>query len=145
MNKALHIYTASKTVHAPKWRALRAEGWPINSTWIDEAGQGETECFTDLWRRCVSEAGSASAVLVYREPGEVLKGAFIEVGAALAKGVPVHAVGCGEFSFVNHELVTQHDTLDAAMRCLPGAEVTHAREVTAAPTRGDVLEELARH
>lgn len=105
------IYTASKTVHAPRWREMRAAGWSVISTWIDEAGAGETACFEDLWKRCIGEAASADAVLLYREPGEVLKGAFIEAGAALASGKPVHAVGCAEFSFVSHPLVVQHPDL----------------------------------
>ncbi|HEX2554191.1 MAG TPA: hypothetical protein VHL98_10845 [Microvirga sp.] len=112
------IYIASKTTHAARWRDLRSAGLPIISTWIDEAGKGETACFADLWRRCVSEAASADALIVYREPGEVLKGAFVEVGAALASGKPVYAVGCDEFSFVNHRLVRSAPTLDAAISAL---------------------------
>lgn len=109
------IYTASKTAHADKWRALRDSGWPIISTWIDEAGVGETASFEDLWLRCIGEAKSAGAVLLYREPGEVLKGAFIEAGAALASNVPVYAVGCGEFSFVNHPMVWQYGSIEEAL------------------------------
>jgi hypothetical protein len=78
------IYMASKTVHAPMWRALRAAGARIVSTWIDEAGPGETSDFADLWVRCVTEASSVDFCIVYVEPGEVLKGAFVEMGAALA-------------------------------------------------------------
>ncbi len=115
------IYVASKTAHAMMWRTYRLNGWPIISTWIDEAGVGESASLEDLWRRCIDEAKGARAVLLYREPGEVLKGAFVEAGAALANGVPVHAVGCGEFSFVNHRLVTQHATLDDALRALSAA------------------------
>jgi hypothetical protein len=110
------IYTASKTKHADKWRQLRADGWHVVSTWIDEAGVGETDDFADLWGRCVNEAKTAGALVIYREPGEVLKGAFVEVGAALAKGVPVYAVGCNEFSFVHHIGVTVCDGLDEALR-----------------------------
>lgn len=109
------IYIASKTSHAPRWRQLRAEGLPVNSTWIDEAGKGETKCFTNLWGRCVGEAAGADAVIVYREPGEVLKGAFVEAGAALASGVPVYAVGCDEFSFIHHEGVRVCSSLDHAI------------------------------
>lgn len=112
------IYTASKTAHADKWRALRASGVPVISTWIDEAGVGETADFSDLWLRCIGEASRAEAVLLFREPGEVLKGAFIEAGAALACGVPVHAIGCGEFSFVNHPLVTQHESVVSALAAI---------------------------
>jgi hypothetical protein len=99
------IYIASKTIHADKWRNLRDEGWNIISTWIDEAGPGESASLPDLWLRCISESGNADVVIVYREPGEVLKGAFIEVGSALQAGVQVLEVGCEEFSFINHPLV----------------------------------------
>lgn len=106
------IYTASKVIHAPKWREMRAEGWPIVSTWIDEADDGQTDDFEDLWKRCVNEAKFADVLVVYREPDEVLKGAFVEVGAALANSVPVLASGFNDrkdgrfaFSFVHHPLV----------------------------------------
>lgn len=75
------IYVASKT--------FRLDGFPVHSTWIDEAGQGETLDWADLWRRCVSEAATATALVVYAESTDVLKGALVEVGAALAAGRPV--------------------------------------------------------
>ncbi|WP_201829673.1 hypothetical protein [Microvirga zambiensis] len=115
----MKIYTASKTSHADKWKALRADGWNVISTWIDEAGIGETECFTDLWHRCISEAAEADYLIVYREPGEVLKGAFVEVGAALASGRPVLAIGCDEFSFTKHVSVYPYPTLEAALSIIP--------------------------
>ncbi|GEP11789.1 hypothetical protein [Methylobacterium gnaphalii] len=119
--KAGHgIYIASKTVHAPRWRGVRAGGVPIISTWIDEAGAGETACFRDLWRRCVAEAARSGALIVYREPGEVLKGAFVEVGAALASQVPVFAVGCRDLSFGHHALVTHCDTIERAFNAAIG-------------------------
>lgn len=113
--KQYGIYIASKTIHADKWRKLRSVGWPIISTWIDEAGIGETSDFTDLWRRCIAEASNAAVLFLYREPGEQLKGAFVECGAALASGVPVIATGCGAFSLVSHPLVTQVEGIPAAL------------------------------
>lgn len=110
------IYIASKTHHAPKWLELRANGLPIVSTWIDEAGPGQSADLSDLWRRCTLEASTASALVVYRETDDILKGAFIEVGIALASNVPVFAVGCKGQSFTNHRLVTCCDTLDDAIR-----------------------------
>lgn|SRR3990167_5519652 len=109
------IYMASKTKHAPMWRDMRQSGVPINSTWIYEAGAGESACLADLWLRCIGEAVCARALVVYREPDEVLKGAFIEVGAALAVGIPIFAVGCDEYSFTNHPLVTKCATLSEAL------------------------------
>ncbi|MBA1159361.1 hypothetical protein [Microvirga mediterraneensis] len=109
------IYIASKTAHAPRWREARANGAPIISTWIDEAGVGETKCFADLWCRCASEAAEADVLIVYREPGEILKGAFVEVGCALNAGKPVYAVGCDDLSFTHHRLVTKFATIREAM------------------------------
>lgn len=109
------IYVASRTRHAYRWREARAYGYPVCSTWIDEAGEGESPCLSDLWDRCVLEASTADALVVYRERGEVLKGAYVEVGAALSSGVPVYAVGCSDVTFINHPLVRQVPTLELAM------------------------------
>lgn len=109
------IYTASKTTHAWRWRALRDTGVPINSTWIDEAGVGETVDFRDLWARCVGEAAGADALVLYVEPGETLKGALVEVGAALASGVPVYVVGNPDGSWVIHPLVRRCGSIEEAV------------------------------
>lgn len=109
------IYTASKVKHAHLWRSLRASGVPVNSTWIDEAGEGQSASLSDLWVRCVREASTASAVLVYIEPGDWLKGALVEVGAALACGVPVLVVGDPDGSWINHPLCHRCASVDAAL------------------------------
>lgn len=102
------IYIASKTKHADRWRFLRDQiGEPIISTWIDEAGPGESSDLSDLWHRCILEASSADILILYREPGDALKGAWVELGAALASGVIVYAVGIDEFS-VAHDKRIQH-------------------------------------
>jgi hypothetical protein len=43
------IYIASKTKHAARWLEYRAQGEPIISTWIDEAGEGASADLHDLW------------------------------------------------------------------------------------------------
>lgn len=101
------VYIASKSAHGARWRTLRAAGFPIISTWIDESGDGETKSWSDLWRRCVSEAAAADFTILYRHPGEYLKGALVEVGAALAAGKQVIIVGCGDLSFRFHPNVIQ--------------------------------------
>lgn len=111
----MKIYTASKTIHAHKWRELRSLGYNINSTWIDEAGPGETACFRRLWERCINEAAQADALLLYRQPGEALKGAFIEAGAALASKKPVFAIGIEDQSFRYHPLITVCDSVNDAL------------------------------
>jgi hypothetical protein len=100
------IYIASKTKHAKVWKAYRDAGFPLASTWIDEAGKGETENFADLWMRCVWEATNCAVLIAYREKDEVLKGAMIEIGCAIASGRLVLLCGDWEgFSFTAHPLV----------------------------------------
>ena len=110
------IYIASKAIHGPRWRDLRDhEGMPVIATWIDEAEVGATSDWPDLWSRCIAEAASCSVLIAYREPDEALKGAWVEVGAALAAGRHVIAVGCQEFTVSNHPRVHLVDDLDAAL------------------------------
>lgn len=113
------IYIASKARHAHLWRELRDAGVPIISTWIDEAGPGETSDFANLWERCIHESAECDALIVYREYGDVLKGAFIETGSALASGKPVYAVGfSGNDSFLNHPLVTDCSSVAHALHLI---------------------------
>lgn len=109
------IYVASKAIHADIWLAIRASGVPIISTWIDEAGVGQTKSFVDLWTRCIWEAANCHALILYVEPGEVLKGALVEVGAALASGAKVFVVGDPPGSFSSHPLVTKCSVLHEAV------------------------------
>jgi hypothetical protein len=110
------IYVASKTKHAPRWIALRAGGLPIISTWIDEAGHGQSGSLADLWRRNVSEASVASVVLAYHEPGDIPKGALVEMGAALAAGTRVLWVGPSDGqTLVHHPLITKCNDLAQAI------------------------------
>ena len=103
----LGIYVASRTIHAAMWKELRSEGVPIISTWLDEAGAGETEDFSDLWRRCVDEVKRAGRLVAFHSEGDVWKGAFIEIGVALGAGVPVTVVGGPPGSWLAHPLVSQ--------------------------------------
>jgi hypothetical protein len=115
------IYFASKTKHAPRWQALRDAGVTTTSTWIDEAGEGQTENYTELSERCVSEIFRSRAVLLYCEPGEILKGALVEVGIALASDTPVFCVGqCDTLSrvFRRHILWHEYETIEAALSAL---------------------------
>lgn len=118
------IYAASKVIHAGIWREARAGGLPIISTWIDEAGPGETKDYHDLIRRCFHEATHAELVILYCEPNEVLKGALVEVGAALACGVPVYCAGtCQNLPKLcrEHPLWKQFKTLDELLRAAQSA------------------------
>lgn len=87
------IYIASKTKHAEKWRALRAEGCSIKASWLDRPADDPDIDYAALWHTNVEEAMNARALILYAEEGETAKGSLVEMGAALAKGVPVYYVG----------------------------------------------------
>lgn len=120
------LYLSSRVHHAPRWRQLRDEaGWPIVASWIDESGPLESSSVEALWIRAFDEAGCASRVILYAEPDDFpLKGALIEVGAAIALGVPVFLVLPGVElearndrpigSWIRHGLVRRCETLEEA-------------------------------
>lgn len=125
------IYVASRAsvpARPAMWRLLRDRfGLPIISTWIDEAGEGETACNRELWSRIEHEVTSAERLVFYVEPEDLpLKGAYIEVGMALAAGVPVFVVAPGVKlepvtmrplgSWTRHPLVRFCDTVEIACR-----------------------------
>lgn len=110
------IYIASKTRHAHLWRDLRGAGAPIISTWIDEAGEGESGDLDDLWERCITESKTCDVLIVYREPEDVLKGAWVEIGAALAAGKSVHAVGLTGFTISKYRKIKHFPTLADAFK-----------------------------
>lgn len=88
------IYVASRAsipARSEMWRNLRDEyGWQITSTWIDEAGEGETADFTELWDRIMREIAAARKVVFYAKAEDFpLKGAILEAGIALGMGKPV--------------------------------------------------------
>lgn len=87
------LYIASKARHAPKWVELRRLGVPIISTWIDEAGPGETQDYSELWVRIVREIQESTKLIVYSEEGESQRGALLEMGIALGAGIPVLWLG----------------------------------------------------
>ena len=83
------IYVASRVRHAEMWRRLRSQ-YQINSTWIDEAGEGESSDLGELWQRIHVEVLRSSALVLHVEQEDFpLKGALIEVGMAMAVGKPI--------------------------------------------------------
>lgn len=92
---------------------------PIISTWIDEDRPGQAVDYGDLWTRCIAEASRADVTIVYAVPGDISKGALIEVGAALAMGRPVYAVGVDAgYTFIRHPLVSICASLDEAFESI---------------------------
>lgn len=118
------FYIASKTKHAYRWVELREflrkrNSYRITSTWIDEAGVGQTKSHEELAVRCISEVADSDFVIFYCEDGEIHKGSLIEVGAALAFQKQVRSVGeCDSLSktFVKHPLWKQFASLQEALK-----------------------------
>lgn len=123
------IYAASRASipeRGAMWRRLRDKGHNIISSWTDEDGEGASQDFDDLWQRIVDEVTGADRLILYAEAGDFpLKGAFIEVGMALAANVPVFVVLPGIVleprslrpvgSWMHHPLVTRVATVSEAL------------------------------
>ena len=92
-------YIASRCLpdRAMAWRRLRNEdGWKITSSWIDEAGAGETADLGTLWTRIEHEIAGSERLILYVEPNDFpLKGALVEVGMAIAHVIPIRVVAPG--------------------------------------------------
>jgi len=94
--KALRFYAASRVRHADMWRRLRDDGFHVSSSWIDEAGPGQTADLSELWKRVEREVRDATVLVLYVEPDDFpLKGALVETGMALASSVPIIVVSPG--------------------------------------------------
>lgn len=127
MNSPAGTYIASRTYRAAAWRRLRdIEGWKITSSWIDEAGTGESSNLGSLWSRIMAEIERSERLILYGETEDFpLKGALIEVGMAIASRVPIRVVTprveldpvsyrpLG--SWVCHPLVTRCNTINEAL------------------------------
>jgi hypothetical protein len=124
------IYVASRASipeRSAMWRRYRDAGAEITSSWIDEAGEGETADFSDLWARIESEIERSRMLILYAESGDFpLKGALVEVGMALGMGKQVIACLPGvnleprslrpAGSWMAHPLVIRIDDIEKALR-----------------------------
>ncbi len=94
---AKKVYVASRVSRAEMWRTLRdRDGVNIVSSWIDEAGVGQTASFEELWGRIRREIESCDYFILYA-PNEdaAWKGALIETGIAIALEKRVFVVAPG--------------------------------------------------
>ena len=129
---------ASLPERSATWRRLSDAGWKITSTWIDEAGAGASPNLGQLWVRIETEISGSERLILYVETEDFpLKGALIEVGMALAHGIPIRVVAPGVVldptslrplgSWVRHPLVTFCDTLDEAL--VGATRVTRIKDI----------------
>lgn len=123
------LYVASRASLPERpamWRAMRDAGWRIVSSWIDEAGEGETASFADLWHRIEDEVRRSDGLILYAERDDFpLKGALIEVGHGAGDA---QTCRCGA----------------GRGRSFPGAAVTTASRVVAAPREVPGVHHLRR-
>jgi nucleoside 2-deoxyribosyltransferase len=118
---SIKVYGASKLRHAPMWNDLR-EAWPEilwTARWpYQHVGQvPDTPDFASLfWLHDHEDVEKADGVLVYAEPDDVLRGALVEAGMAIALGKWVLCVGDnpGFGTWQWHPQVSRLPDLDAA-------------------------------
>ncbi len=129
IERFLPVYVASRASlpeRAALWRKMRDEdGFLITSSWIDEAGEGESADMGELWERIGKEIRRSSTLLLYAESDDFpLKGALVEAGIALGlgmrvivclPGVDVTERSCRPIgSWISHPLVTRCDDMAEA-------------------------------
>jgi hypothetical protein len=119
----MKVYCASKTLHMDFWKALRAAGLNICASWLDSPLNDGTvdptsDAFSRHWKICCAEAAEADVVLLYGREDERQCGSLIEAGCALGAGKQVWCVSPHRWSFRNHPLVRNFETLEAAVRAI---------------------------
>jgi nucleoside 2-deoxyribosyltransferase len=112
------VYTASKPRHARMWRAMRKAGLNVIATWINYKDDTEVSDWEKLWIDCANEAAAADITLVYVEKGDELRGAYVEMGIAMASGKTVFLAnpdGVRVTDAVHHPRVTEFHSLEEAL------------------------------
>ena len=87
------VYISSRYYHAPVWQQWRDAGVPLRSSWIDSLGDESPAGLRQQWEQNVEDIRQATGIVLYCQPGEVLKGALVEVGIALSFSKTIACVG----------------------------------------------------
>lgn len=97
----LNFYGASKIWHAPLWQEARADGFSVNSRWIDIEGDSESDPIYQgkvisretIWNLCLDDVTAADCVILYcGSEDEEQRGAIMEAGHAMGQGKKVYAI-----------------------------------------------------
>lgn len=125
------IYTASKIHNAALFRTLRMNypEFEFTARWIDldqHEGTATTLDFRRFWIIDVADVCRSDFVLVYANTSdEPLRGALVEAGVAIGRGIHVLAVGDARCfgSWHNHPFVERFwglpEALDYARKFIP--------------------------
>jgi nucleoside 2-deoxyribosyltransferase len=115
------IYPSSRFPKAKMWLELK-DKYPVHfyARWIRnyELNTEETpENSKYFWQENIEDIRDCDLVLVYGEKTDVLGGALVEVGAALAFGKSIILTGQNEAyrSWIHHPLVEYVSSLDTAL------------------------------
>ena len=126
-SKPLRIYTASCLQHAAMWAELivsphwREFTW--TATWPQAVLADEPEdehAAKNFWEKDIAEISTSDVVLLYCEPKDNLRGALVEVGAALGLDLRVMVVGDNQSlgTWIHHPRVYRASTFIGARRML---------------------------
>lgn len=127
----LKVYTASKLKEGPRWRQLAAAWqeidivarWPFLHVSEDGAPAWPEDCAAHgatFWKHDHEDVMRADVVLLYGAKEDVLRGALVEAGMAIALGKPVIVVGenAGYGTWQYHALVHRVAHFEAARSVL---------------------------
>lgn len=121
----IRIYTASKLHHWKMWRKLCDSTAHIfaHARWLKHVAIGtpdNADSALQFWIEDQEDVRTADAVVIYGEGDDKLRGSLVEVGMAIAYGVPVIVVGAhpdyGTWQY--HFGVKRVATMDDAMAYL---------------------------
>lgn len=93
------IYIASKARHRVEWRRFREAGHNIISRWIDtpdqliDTSRDPGLDYVKLWTHCIEDVLNCDVLILYCGPGETMKGALVELGAAIGHNKTILVVG----------------------------------------------------
>ncbi len=109
------------------WRRLRSE-WPqieFSSRWLDMFNDSEPlkaseKDFRRFWLIDKADVERSDYLMIWGEGDEHLRGALIEAGIAIAKGIPVLTIGKHEDygTWRHHPLVSNYSTPQDAFNYL---------------------------
>jgi hypothetical protein len=110
------IYIASKVKHAHKWKLLQKRGVLFNCAWLNITEEHlNSAAYEKLWDCIIADVKNCAALILYVEKDDVLKGALIEVGVALACGIPIYVIGEAPGTWIHSARVVQCISIEDAL------------------------------
>lgn len=120
----IKIYIASKLGYAERFRKMRIQwkmdGIDLHARWFDQAvieqsGPVAPEDFHVFWLVDEEDVKDSQAVIIYGEDKDILRGALVEAGIAIAMGKLVIVVGDFNYgTWQYHPMVTKAGSFEHA-------------------------------